>query len=103
MADREPDLYAQTIELGLALKAVSDRDPEGRPSANAATAFTSWLKTVSKSNREPRFFEDVAENYDIDANSNKDLFTLFEMLHPYVDIPDFEEEPPKAFIGLKMV
>jgi hypothetical protein len=102
MTDPEPDLYGQTIELGKALKAVSDRDPEGRPSQAASTAFSSWLVTVKSTNREPRFFEDVAENYDIAANSNRDLFTLFEMLHPYVDIPDFEEEP-RTFIGLPMV
>jgi hypothetical protein len=101
--EREPDLYDHTIELGRSLKAVSDRDPDGKPSSTAATAFRSWLNTVSGSNREPAYFEDVAENYDVEANSNRDLFTLFEMLHPYVDMPDYEEEPAGTFIGLPMV
>jgi hypothetical protein len=102
MADKEPDLYEQTMELGKSLKAMSERDPEGKPTETAATAFRGWLSAVGTSNREPRYFEDVAENYDIASNSNKDLFTIFEMLHPYVDFPDFEEEETGTFIGLPM-
>jgi hypothetical protein len=97
----DPDLYEQTIELGKSLKTISDRNPEGKPSQAATTAFRSWLAAVSGSNSEPRYFEDIAENYDIAANSNKDIFTIFELLHPYVDFPDVEE-PAKTFIGLPM-
>ena len=93
MAEKEPDIYEQTIELGKALKAVSDRDPVGQPSDRASTAFRSWLAAVRASNSEHQFFDDVAENYDISGNSNKDLFTLFEMLHPYVEFPEAEPEP----------
>jgi hypothetical protein len=103
MQDKEPDLYDQTMELAKSLQAISERDPEGTPSAAAAAAFRSWLAAIGTSNREPRYFEDVAENYDIAANSNKDLFMIFQMLHPYVDFPDFEdEEETKTFIGLPM-
>ncbi len=102
MPEKEPDLYDQTIELGKSLKSISDTNPNGQPSEVAATAFTSWLKAVGTANREPSYFNDVAENYDIAGNSNKDLFTIFEMLHPYVEFPDIVDEDPKAFIGLKM-
>ncbi len=103
MAEQEPDLYDQTIELGKSLKAISDRDPDGKPSSTAAAAFTSWLTAVGTSNSEPRYFADVAENYDIGSNLNKDLFTIFEMLNPYVEFPEpAEEEPPRTFIGLPM-
>jgi len=101
MPEKEPDLYEQTIELGKSLKAISDRDPDGKPTATAEQAFRSWLTAVGTTNLEQRYFEDVRENYDISANSNKDLFTIFEMLHPYVDFPDVEEEP-RTFIGLPM-
>jgi hypothetical protein len=103
MSEGEPSLYEQTVELGKSLKAVSDRDPAGKPTTIAETAFRSWLNAVGSSTSEPRYFQDVAENYDIEANSNKDLFTVFELLHPYVDLPDYEEEPPKTFIGLTVI
>jgi hypothetical protein len=102
MPEKEPDLYEQTMELGKSLKAIADRDPDGKPTERAAAAFKSWIITVGSSNREPRYFEDVAENYDISANSNRDLLTIFEMLHPYVDFPEIEEDEPGVFIGLPM-
>jgi hypothetical protein len=102
MAEKEPDLYEQTMELGKSLKAISDRDPDGKPSETAAAAFRGWLEAVKGSTTEPPYFEDVSENYDIFGNSNKDLFTIFELLHPYVEFPEPEEEPPTTFIGLPM-
>jgi hypothetical protein len=93
------------MALGGMLKKISERDPTGTPSPAAAAAFASWLASVGRNNREPRYFDDVRENFVIESNSNKDLFTLFEMLNPYVDIPDdddWEEEQPRSFIGLPM-
>jgi hypothetical protein len=104
--ESEPSLQNQTMELGKALKAVRDRDPEGRPTPTAATAFRHWLEAAKGHTREQRYFDDVYENFDVAANSNRDLFDLFEMLHPYLEIEDddFEDEDatPPRFIGLPM-
>ena len=103
MAD-EPTLLEQTLALGKLLKAISERDPQGTPSPSAATAFTSWVSVAGATSRESRYFSDVADNFDIFQNTNKDLFRMFELLHPYIEVPEDEaEEPPGAFIGLPVV
>ena len=83
----EPNLLHQTMELARALMQISDRDPEGRPSASASGVFRHWLSVARHFTEEPQYFDDVAENYDVEGRSNKDLFDLFELLHPYVEIP----------------
>jgi len=88
----QPSLFDQTIALGTLLKSFSDRDPQGHPSAGAAQAFRSWLEVAGKRSREPRYFADVADNYDIDSNSNRDLFDIFELLHPYIEVDDEDSE-----------
>ncbi len=102
MQDKEPSLHEQTIELGKSLNAIADRNPDGRPTPTATAAFRTWLSVVKSSNTDHQYFDDVAENYDIEGNSNKDLFTIFQLLHPYVEFPELEDEPPRAFIGLPM-
>jgi hypothetical protein len=100
----EPTLFEQTIELGKLLKTVSDRDPEGVPGPAATQAFKSWLAAAGPTSREPRYFADISDNYEISANSNKDLFKVFELLHPYIEVEEDEgEEPPGKFIGLPVV
>ena len=103
----EPDMLEQTLELARILKQIADRDPEGRPSAGAARVFSNWLAAARTATDEPQYFDDVAANYDVLGRSNQDLFDLFELLHPYVDIvddrplPDDElPERGKAFISL---
>jgi len=102
----EPDLLLQTIELATILKKISDRDPEGRPSPAAAKVFREWLSTARNSTEEPQYFDDVAQNFDVEGRSNRDLFDMFELLHPYVEIIDDrplpDDEPPsgRGFIPL---
>ena len=109
MADKseedEPSLLEQTITLGRLLKGFSDRDPAGVPSQTAATAFHAWLESAGPTSRQPRYFADIAENFEVMENSNKDLFRVFELLHPYIEAPDEgdDEGPPSGFIGLPMV
>lgn len=104
MAQPEPSLQAQTIELGKALKAFADRDPEGKPSPTATGTFRHWLETARENSSERRYFDDVYENFDVGANNNRDLFDIFEMLHPYIEVEDEDEDGlgPGRFIGLPM-
>ena len=85
--DSDPNLLQQTMELAKVLMQISNRDPEGRPSGAAEGVFRQWLGVARNFTEEPQYFDDVAENYDVAGRSNKDLFDLFEMLHPYVEIP----------------
>ncbi len=71
---------------------IADRDPEGRPSDSAAAVFREWLSVARNFTEEPQYFDDVAENYDAAGRSNKDLFDMFELLHPYVEIPYTDNE-----------
>ena len=106
-APSEPDMLAQTLELARILKQIQDRDPEGSPTTEAARVFREWLASARGFTEEPQYFDDVLENYDVEGRSNKDLFDMFELLHPYVDIVDDrplpDDEPPqtgRTFIGL---
>ena len=92
----EPNLLQQTMELARALMQIADRDPEGRPGAAATGVFRQWLGVARNFTEEPQYFDDVAENYDAEGRSNKDLFDMFELLHPYVEIPYTEDESDEA-------
>lgn len=104
----EPTLLEQTIALGKVLKLVSDRDPAGTPSSEAIQAFKSWLAAAGPTSRDPRYFADIDQNYEISENSNEDLFRVFELLHPYIEVPIEEEgddgdQPPRTFVGLPLI
>lgn len=101
---KTPTLWEQTVRLGTLLRQVSDRDPQGSPSATAANAFRHWLADAEPQSDDPRYFKDVAENYDIEGRSNRDLFDIFELLHPYVQIeaPEEEVSPVRTFINLPL-
>jgi len=83
-------LWDLTMELGALLQKISNSDPTGSPSQTAAGAFRHWLTEVEPNSSDPRYFQDVARNYDIEGHSNRDLFDIFELLHPYLEI-----EPPE--------
>jgi hypothetical protein len=107
--DGEPDMLEQTLALATLLKQISDRDPDGKPSETAARVFRSWLNSAREFTEEPQYFDDVAESFDVEGRSNRDLFDMFELLHPYVDIVDDrdlpDDEPPigRAFIALPTI
>ena len=104
-APNQPSLQAQTMELGRTLKEISDRDPSGMPSEMAASVFADWLVLAGPSSREPTYLADVAENFDVFANTNKDLFELFDILDNYIEVEDEEpgDCPPRTFIGLPLI
>jgi hypothetical protein len=104
-------LLEQTMAIGQLLRSIAESDPEGRPSAAAAAAFRHWAGAAGQVSTEERYFADVLENYDVEGRSNKDLFAVFALLDPYLDLPfeDAEDdcgetEPPtpkaRAFIPL---
>lgn len=104
----EPSLEQQTIALGKVLKLVADREPEGTPTQSASQAFKSWLNAAGPGSRDPRYFADIAENYDIAANSNEDLFKVFNLLHPYMEEPAEDDRDQGGggqgtFVGLPVV
>lgn len=103
--DTALSLQEQTIALGKMLKAISDGEPSGIPSPTAAAAFASWLAEAGPGSRQPDYFADVAANYAVADNSNKDLWELFHMLESHIEVPDedFDEVPPKTFIGLPLL
>ena len=98
--DASPSLQKQTIALGKILKATSDADPVGTPSELSARAFAGWLEEAGPTSREPGYFADVAGNYDVFLNSNRDLWELFDILENYIEVEDEDEPPPRTFIGL---
>ena len=105
---RDPSLSLQnqTIVLGKMLKSVADADPSGTPTEAAAAAFTSWMAEAGPDSRQPDYFADVQENYDILGNSNRDLFDIFDILENYIEVEDddlLEETPSKTFIGLPLM
>ncbi len=102
--EKLPSLHRQTVELGRTLKVIADSDPVGAPSALSARAFTSWVAEAGPSSREPAYFADVAANYDVPGNTNRDLWDIFDILENYIDIEDAElaTEPPRTFIGLPL-
>lgn len=100
-----PSLQEQTMELGRTLKTIADRDPSGTPSAQAASVFADWLALAGPTSREPLYLSDVADNYDVFANTNKDLFELFDILDNYIEIEDEDpgDAPPRTFIPLPLM
>lgn len=102
-AEEAPSLQAQTMELGKTLKAISDRDPSGTPTSQAAAVFAGWLAAAGPTSREPTYLADVADNYDVFLNTNKDLFELFDILDNYIEVDDDDAPPePRTYIGLPM-
>ncbi len=97
-----PSLQAQTIELGKTLKAISDRDPSGTPTPQAAAVFMRWLADAGPTSREPAYLADVADNYDVFLNTNEDLFELFDILDNYIEVDDDGPPEPRTYIGLPM-
>ena len=93
------------MELGKTLKAFADRDPSGTPSPAAAAVFAEWLAVAGPTSREPTYLADVAANYDVFANTNKDLWEIFDILENYIEVEDEEpdDSPPRTFIGLPLV
>lgn len=103
-AELPATLQQQTMELGRTLKEIADRDPSGTPSAGAADVFGRWLALAGPTSREPVYLADVADNYDVFANTNKDLWEIFDILENYIEVED--DEPPqerRTFIGLPLV
>ncbi len=105
--EQPPSLQKQTIELGQTLKSISEQDPSGTPSEAAAAVFAGWLAAAGPTSREPAYLADVAMNFDLQSNTNKDLWELFDILDNYIEVEeeDWEDEPPAArgrFIGLPL-
>jgi hypothetical protein len=96
------DLREMTLGLGQTLKHIADSDPAGTPTAHAATVFHEWLAEAGRASERPELFADVAAHYEIQANSNRDLFLLFDMLVNYTDIDEEEPAALGTFIGLPM-
>ncbi len=94
-------LQGQTIALGKMLKAIAVSDPGSTPSASAKAAFTSWLAEAGPGSREPDYFQDVVGNYDVEGNTNKDLWELFHILESYIEVED-EPEVRRTFINLPL-
>jgi len=103
--EKQPSLQAQTMALGRTLREIADNDPGGIPSPAAASVFADWLALAGPTSREPTYLSDVAENFDVFANTNKDLFELFDILDNYIEVEDEEpgDGPPRTFIGLPLV
>ena len=89
--------------LQLTREAIADNDPSGTPSPRAASIFAEWLILAGPTSREPVYLADVADNFDVFANTNKDLFELFDILDNYIEIEDEEPLPRGTFIGLPLV
>lgn len=101
-----PSLQEQTIALGRTLKEISDNAPVGTPTKLSARVFADWLAQAGPTSRQPERMADVAANYDVSANTNRDLFDLFTMLQSYIEVEDDDEEdtlPPRTFIGLPLL
>jgi hypothetical protein len=98
---QEPSLSEQTVALGKTLKALMEADPAGTPTETAAVVFVEWLEVAGPASKQPAYFADVAENYAVRMNSNRDLFDLFVMLEAYLAEAQ-EPEPIEmgTFIGL---
>lgn len=94
------------MALGKILKATSEADPAGTPSELSARAFSGWLEEAGPTSRAPGYFADVAGNYDVFLNSNRDLWELFDILENYIEVEDDEDDlpltPPRTFINLPL-
>ncbi|MDR3709123.1 MAG: hypothetical protein P4L33_12550 [Capsulimonadaceae bacterium] len=112
MADEEvskqPSLWDQTLNLGELLRALSEKDPVATPSPAAKAAFQHWLDEGARNSSEARYFEDVAENFDVEKHTIGEVFDLFEILHPYLEIAPPEDDltesdpPARTFINLPL-
>lgn len=93
------------MELGRTLKEIADNDPSGTPTPTAASVFAGWLALAGPTSREPTYLADVADNFDVFANTNKDLFELFDILDNYIEVDDDDpdDNPPRTFIGLPLI
>lgn len=93
------------MALGRTLHEIAERDPSGTPSPAAASVFADWLALAGPTSREPTYLADVAENFDVFGNTNKDLFELFDILDNYIEVEDEDpgDSPPRTFIGLPLV
>lgn len=100
--DDTPSLDQQTTTLGQTLKHVADNDPAGTPGEQTIFVFREWLAVAGPASSKPHYFEDIAQNYDAEANTNRDLFLLFDMLAPFLDIEQ-EAAPERTFIGLPLI
>lgn len=102
--EETPTLQQQTIALGKILKSQADADPAGTPTEMAGDVFGEWLAAAGPGSREPVYFADVADNFDVRHNSNRDLWELFDILENYIEVEDDEAEPetPRTFIGLPL-
>ncbi len=105
MPEKPPSLQQQTIDLGRMFKSLADAAPSGTPSGKAGAAFQSWLAEAGPGSREPAYFEDVAANFDLTANSNKDVWELFDILENYIEVDDedIEAPPARAFVSLPLI
>ena len=99
---KEPSLQEQTMEIGRMLKTISEENPSGTPSAGATAVFVGWLALAGPTSREPAYLDDVAKNYVVAENSNKDLWEIFDILENYIEVEDEEPPPPRTFIGLPL-
>jgi len=105
MSEQEPALLEQTAAIGKLLQASMESDPSGTPSDTAALVFAEWLAVAGPASKQPLYFADVADNYVVRDNSNRDLLDLFMMLSGYLEealAPDIEPESFKTFIGLPL-
>ena len=101
-SEAPPHLRDQTQALGETLKHIADRDPAGTPSDQAIAVFHEWLAAAGAASERPELFVDVAQNFDAQANTNRDIFLLFDMMVNHTEI---EEEPVQlaTFIGLPLL
>jgi len=97
-----PSLREQTQTLGETLKLIADRDPAGTPTDQAISVFHEWLAAAGAASERPELFADVVQNFDARANTNRDIFLLFDMM---VNRTEIEEEPLPlpTFIGLPLL
>lgn len=101
-----PSLQDQTIELGRTFKEISDNAPTATPTPLSAQVFADWLAQAGPTSRQPDRMADVLQNYDVLANTNRDLFDLFTMLQSYIEVPDDDNDddlPARTFIGLPLL
>ena len=104
--EQTPSLQEQTIELGRTFKDISDNAPLSTPSPLSAQVFADWLAQAGPTSRQPERMADVLHNYDVLANTNRDLFDLFTMLQSYIEVPDDDPEddlPARTWIGLPLL
>jgi len=102
-------LMQQTIELGRLLHSIAEKDPQSLPTPAACSAFRHWVEAAGPHSTDPRYFTDVLENYDVSGRCNRDLFDVFELLDPYLELEYIEDaddiaqgDKPRTFIQLPL-